>query len=139
MLRLLEVGRNNEELTAQHTVVAILKRSHDNKRGSLIPLHDEKWLRMQHRASNYKKNDMKLIQHLNLKAYIEGEQNSDLDVAMFWSSDNICEMSNPENDCITMNGLYFGTPDKHETKFCPKHFFSAEDGYKLYTEASNPF
>ena len=73
---------------------------------------------------------MKKIQDLKLAAFLpEDAENSALDTAMWQSNQNLCERAD-EGQCITKNGIYFGTPDSHEPKFCPRHFFQ-DDAYSL--------
>ena len=75
---------------------------------------------------------IKFVQLLNLVSYIDGDrEDSELDAAMFWSKTNICEVQDPvAGGCVTLNGLYFGTSDSHEPKFCPAHYFG-DLGYKI--------
>jgi len=79
---------------------------------------------------------MKYIQHLEkLTAYIDGDkENSELDVAIFYSDTNQCECQDPNGTpCVTYHGFYFGTGDEREPKFCPTHYFS-NLGYKVTTK-----
>jgi hypothetical protein len=73
---------------------------------------------------------MKKVQDLKLTAFLpEDKENSSLDTAMWYSNENLCERAD-EGGCITKNGLYFGTQDSREPKFCPRHFFG-DDAYSL--------
>ena len=76
---------------------------------------------------------MEKIQRLNLVAYPTTEKNdkdrSELDSALWYSSTNVCEFNEPLN-CITEHGLYFGTSDEREPKFCPFHYFQ-NTGYTI--------
>ena len=73
---------------------------------------------------------MKKIQDLKLIAFLpEDKEGSMLDVAMWFSAKNLCERQE-EAACITKNGIYFGTTDSVEPKFCPLHFF-ADDAYTI--------
>lgn len=73
---------------------------------------------------------MRYIQNIdNLSWKIEGETTeNEFLVAIFYSSENICDLL--DSDCITFHGIYFGTDDEREPKFCPRHYFE-ENGYKL--------
>ncbi len=75
---------------------------------------------------------LKKIQDLKLVAFLldEGKENLSLDLAMWYCDENACELAET-GKCITENGIYFGTIDGREPKFCPVHFFSSETGYKL--------
>lgn len=78
---------------------------------------------------------MKYLQLLNLEARLPDEKEGEgLDCAMFHSPENICELQDT-HDCITDNGLYFGTSDSREPKFCPRHYFTGT-GYTLHTKKS---
>ncbi len=69
------------------------------------------------------------IQDLNLIAFIKGDkENSELNCAMYHDNENLCECK--DGDCITENGLYFGTGDEREPQFCPFHYFK-DTGYKI--------
>jgi hypothetical protein len=75
------------------------------------------------------------IQDLKLIAFLpEDKENSQLDVAMWHSDANLCEYRDDVgivgSQCQTLNSIYFGTPDSHEPKFCPRHFF-ADPCYRL--------
>lgn len=76
-----------------------------------------------------------MIQKLDLASYIPGDrENSEVDSAMYFSEEFICEMADggpaEAYSCITHNGLYFGTSDEREPKFCPRHYFE-HNGYRL--------
>jgi hypothetical protein len=69
------------------------------------------------------------IQDLKLVAFLpEDKDSSQLDVAMWHSDSNMCECQDDPGAagprCETQSGIYFGTPDSHEPKFSPAHFFS---------------
>ena len=73
---------------------------------------------------------MKKIQDLKLIAFLPFDKdNSILDVAVWYSGDNICTREE-EGGCITKNGIYFGTTSDLEPTFCPLHFF-ADDAYTI--------
>ena len=76
---------------------------------------------------------MKKIQDLNIIAFLpEDRDNSELDVAMWQSDSNICECQGDGGhlECQTRDGIYFGTSDSREPKFCPAHFFG-DTAYQL--------
>lgn len=81
---------------------------------------------------------MKILQSLNLTAYLpEDRENSEIDVAMWHSDENICALKDDAavtqfdgTDCITKHGIYFGTSDSREPKFCPAHYFG-DLGYTI--------
>lgn len=80
---------------------------------------------------------MKLIQTIDkLTTYPVGDRDSDLDVAIWHSDTNACEFH--EEGCLTHHGIYFGTSDSREPKFCPLHYFG-ETGYVLEVVEKDDF
>ena len=72
---------------------------------------------------------MKFIQELKLQAFLkEDKENSILNCGLWYSEINQCEQRDKE--CITTHGIYFGTTDNTEPKFCPLHFFK-DSAYTL--------
>lgn len=74
-----------------------------------------------------------------ITSHIDGDkENTELDIAIWQADSNICELHDPQHmtqvpdtgECLTTHGIYFGTSDGREPKFCPAHFFS-DLGYKI--------
>ncbi len=66
---------------------------------------------------------IKFVQKLDLVSYEwRDRENTECDVAMYHSKENACEMQ--DEVCTTHSGLYFGTTNPTEPKFCSAHFFS---------------
>ena len=46
-----------------------------------------------------------------------------------WSSQvNECEDSGHAEECDLVSGVFYGTPDLREPKFCPRHFYERHTG-----------
>lgn len=66
---------------------------------------------------------------MRLKSYLPYDNDSELDCGMWWSDVPACEFD--DENCLNSCGLYFGTMDSREPKFCAYHFFSMDMGYKI--------
>lgn len=52
-----------------------------------------------------------------------------LDVWLWQSPENLCELDGSDQGrCDTTAGLYYGTGDEREPKFCPRHFYATHYG-----------
>lgn len=81
-------------------------------------------------------SNIKHLAELPLVSYMD---DNEFQVNVFSAETNICEMfeaprpDDCSNDALTasasQNGMFFGTDDSHEPKFCAKHYFgSVNDG-----------
>lgn len=76
-----------------------------------------------------KTEQMKLITILSFVSTID---DSEFSVAAWESPKNICDID--DSSCL-VTGLYFGTDDSREPKFCPRHYFLdivSGDGHSNY-------
>src|SRR3954468_20597220 len=72
------------------------------------------------------------------------EEDLYFEVAVWWSVTNICDENGlGHGRCDTACGLYYGTSDMREGKFCPRHYYEMHFGekrcYKLLDRTAEEF
>ena len=64
------------------------------------------------------------MKFIKLLPYVSTYDGQEHEVALWESDKNECEYNNEDGKCDT-SGLYYGTGDSHEPKFCARHFYQS--------------
>ena len=110
------------------TLEEILAEINRDRTDEFLPYTTEDWREGLSLTEYVLVEDMRLLQILPYNTVINGDD--ELDVALWHSNRNICEMNTSQHTdglCDT-SGLYYGTSDSREPKFCARHFYQSNMG-----------
>lgn len=107
------------------TIDEILSEINRDRTEGFLPYTTEDWREGLAMTRFELVEDMRLLQILPYNSVINGDDESD--VALWHSNTNICERQPTTLDDSTglcdTSGLYYGTSDSREPKFCARHFY----------------
>jgi hypothetical protein len=112
------------------TMEEILAEINRHRTNEFLPYTTEDWREGLSLTEYELVDDMRLLQILPYSSIINGDE--ELDCALWHSSTNICERQPTTVDDSTglcdTSGLYYGTSDSREPKFCARHFYQSVMG-----------